>query len=73
MNSSEIKAILMKRIDVKGLLVEDLLSQIIKPALEKMVADSENKYDDMAMAALYPPLEKAIKEQIDSLLSKLLA
>lgn len=71
MEKKEIVALLLKRVDVKGLLVEDLLGAILKPALDKMVADSANPYDDVAVAALYPPLAKAIEEQVAALLAKI--
>lgn len=72
MTGKEIGAILLKRIDVKGLIVEDLLTSILEPALKKIVEDSSNPYDDVAMAALYPPLKKALQEQIENLLNKVI-
>lgn len=71
MTKKEIIALLLKRIDLKGLLVEDVLQLVIKKALDKVVQDSSNPYDNIAMAALYPPLEKAIVEAVDELLRSL--
>lgn len=67
----DIKAIVKKRIDLKGLLVEDLMVGIIEKALDKIVADSSNPYDDMLKAALLPMLKKELIGQIDKLLAKL--
>ena len=71
MTKQEIIALLLKRIDIQGLLIEDGMKAILKPALDKMVADSSNPYDDVAVAALYPPLEKALIGVIENLLKKL--
>lgn len=73
MNGEEIKKLLLKRVDLKGLLVEDVLQGLVKSALDKVVKDSSNPYDDIAMAALYPPLEKALIEAVDDLMAKLSA
>lgn len=53
----------IKHLNVPGLLV-DVIDEVLEPALDKIVADSENPYDDMAKAALYPVLEKALKDII---------
>lgn len=66
---SKFKDIAIKNLDVAGLL-KDSMSEILKPALDKMVADSANPYDDMAVAALFPVLEKALVEKIDEFLGK---
>jgi hypothetical protein len=68
----DLKAILRKRVDLEGLLVEDLISGFVKSALQKVVDDSKNPYDNMAMDALYPTLEKAAKEAATELVEKLL-
>lgn len=73
MNKEELLKLLFKRFDVEGLLVEDLLEGWVKSALAKVAADSSNPYDDLAMAALYPPLAKAAKEAIHEALEKLKA
>lgn len=67
----DLKAILKNRIDLKGLLVEDLLVGILEKTLDKIVADSSNPYDDMLKAALLPMLKKELIEQVDKLLAKL--
>ena len=65
MNKEEVKNMLLKRVDVKGLLIEDLLRGVIKVALEKVAADSSNKFDDAAVAWLYPMLEEAAVKWLD--------
>ncbi len=62
--------ILIKRIDLPGAFA-DIVSEVLEPALDKMVADSSNPYDDMAKAALFPMLETAIKGEIEKLWDKL--
>jgi len=71
MNKEALVAMLFKRIDLEGLLVEDLLEGYLKGVLAKVVADSSNPYDDMAMAALYPPLAKAAKDAVHEAIAKL--
>ena len=65
------KSILLKRVDLGGLLIEDVLGGVIKPALEKLVADSENKFDDSLYALIYPQLEAVVKKFVDDQLAKL--
>lgn len=68
MNGKEIGAMLLKRIDVKGLLIDDLMVGFVKEKLEEVVANSDNKFDDSAMAMLWPLLEKAMRDGADKLL-----
>jgi len=68
----KLKAIAIKNLNVGGMLM-DTMDEILKPALDKMVLDSANPYDDMAVAALYPVLDKAIKEKIAELVAKVSA
>jgi len=62
--------ILLKRLDLPGAL-GDIIDEVLEPALDKMVKDSSNPYDDMAKAALYPVLEQALKDEIRKLWDKL--
>lgn len=39
-----------------------MIEDVIMASLEEMVADSENPYDDMVLAALKPILDKKIAE-----------
>ena len=70
MDKDKLIAIALKNLNVGGFAL-DLLDQVLKPALDKMVADSENPYDDMLVAALYPVLDKEIKEKIAEMVAKL--
>ena len=56
--------VLAQSIDLKGL-ANGLIDEVIEEALKKVVADSSNTFDDMAMAALWPVLEKEVKEMIE--------
>jgi hypothetical protein len=67
MDGKEIGAILLKRIDVKGLVCEDVMA-IVKVKLEEIVKDSSNSFDDAAFAMLWPLLEKGVSEGLDKLL-----
>jgi hypothetical protein len=71
MNKEELIKLLLKRFDIEGLVSEDLIDGLLKSALDKMVAESSNPYDDMAIAALYPHLAKAAKEAVKEFLGKL--
>jgi len=48
MNKEKLLEILDKHVDEKGL-AKDLAFEILLPFLEKIVADSENKFDDIAL------------------------
>lgn len=53
--------IVLKNVNLPGLLF-DTIDEVLEPALDKIVADSKNPFDDMAKASLYPLLEKELKE-----------
>ncbi len=72
MDTKKILALVHKNINIPGLL-GDVIDQILEPALKKVVESSENKLDDIAMAAIYPVLEKELKEQIQKLFDKMTA
>jgi len=63
-------AILVKRIDVPGALF-DIIDEILEPALDELVKASTNPYDDLAKAALYPILDKLLKEEAQKLWDKI--
>lgn len=71
MDKEKLLPLVAKHIDMPGL-IADILSEVAKPALQKVVDDSENKFDDVAMAALYPALEPAVNAQVKELWGKLL-
>ena len=63
---SFIVKLLFKYINIKGMLNE-LIDEALEPALKKVVADTENPYDDMLLAATYQPIENAVKAEIGKL------
>ena len=69
----DVKAIIAKRLDLKGLLVEDVMQGIIKAKLAEIVADSSNKFDDALFNMVYPELEKAAADAVQKLIDDLLA
>lgn len=66
----EWKEVLVKRVDVKGLLVEDVLRGVVKAKLEEIVKDTSNPFDDSLMTFVYPLLEEAVAKAIDELVAK---
>lgn len=68
---AELMKAVAKNINLPGL-VEAVLKQVVEPALDKLVADTANPFDNMAKAAMYPTLEaelnKLAKEQWAKLL-----
>lgn len=67
---SDIKDILKKNLNIPEL-IKEVVKEIAKPALDEAVAKSETKFDDMALAALYPILEETLFSKVDDLWSKL--
>lgn len=59
MDTKKLIEILDKNIDQKGL-VKDLAFELFLPLLEKFVADTSNKYDDMLIVSLKEFLLKKI-------------
>jgi hypothetical protein len=55
--------------------VNAVIDEILEPALQKVVADSSNKFDDLMLASIYPGLEAEVKsmagKKIDELVAKL--
>lgn len=74
MEKNEIINLVLKNVNVPGLAF-DLIDEVLEKALQKVVDNSSNKFDDMLMAAIYPTLEKELKELIqkkyDELIEKL--
>lgn len=71
MEAKEIAAKVLARVDLKGLLIEDVLKGVVKKKLEEIVADSANTFDDAMFAMVYPLLEKAVVDWLDAELAKL--
>ena len=61
-----------KNVNVPGL-ANDLLDNILEPALKNIVAQSKSPLDDVLMAALYPVLEAELKRLAAEYWGKLLS
>jgi len=68
----KLKEIAVKNFNVVGF-GSDLLDLILEPALEKMVSDSANPYDDVAKDALYPVLAPLLKKVLEEKVAEALA
>ena len=66
----EWEKVLLKRVDVKGLLIEDVMKSLVKPKLEEIVKDPSNPFDDSLLTFVYPLLEEAVTKAVDELLAK---
>lgn len=62
--------VLLESIDLNKL-ADGLLDDIVKEALDKIVADSANTFDDAAMAMLYPLLSSELKKLVAKLVEDL--
>jgi hypothetical protein len=71
MTKQEAVALFLKRVDVRGLIVEDLLDKVLEAALDKLVADTANPVDNMLKDALYPVIKKELITQLDAFMAKL--
>lgn len=69
--AKDLKAILKDNLNAPGL-VGDLMDEMLKPALDKVVADTSNSLDDALMMALYPTLSAALKVEAAKQWEKLL-
>lgn len=69
----DVKAILLKRVDVRGLIVEDVLQGMVKAAIQKFVADTSFPYDDTLYNIIYPMIEKEVTTRLDEYLASLSA
>lgn len=60
----ELLEVLVKSVDLKKL-ANGIIDEVIEEALKKVVADSKNTFDDMAMGALWPVLEVEVKKLVE--------
>ncbi len=65
-------AAVAKNINVPGL-VDELLKGALDQALEKIVQDSSNPFDNVLKAAIYPTLSAELTKLVDEQWKKLLA
>ena len=56
-------ASVLRNVNLSGM-AADALDDALEPALQKVVDDSANPFDNMLMAAVYPALEAALKEEL---------
>ena len=64
----KVKSILIENINLNGIAVS-IIDEVLEEALNKVVSDSSNPFDDMLMASVYPVLEKELKSLIEEKLS----
>lgn len=60
----ELLEVVVKNVNLKGIAI-DLIDNVIEEALKKVVESTENSFDDMAMASLWPFLEAEVKKLIE--------
>ena len=65
-------AAVAKNINVPGL-VDEVLKGALDQALEKIVQDSSNPFDNVLKAAIYPTLSAELTKLVDEQWKKLLA
>lgn len=66
-----VKAIAYENINVPGIF-DDVLDEILEPALDKLVKGTETPLDDVLKAAIYPTLAAALKVESKKLWDKLM-
>jgi len=69
MDKKALMILVEKHLDIPGLMV-DVLEGVLEPALDKMVADSSNPYDDALKMALYPALKPILLAQVAKMWDK---
>lgn len=62
---------LLASLDIKKLVMEELMLKVVKPKLDELAQASPNKIDDALLPLLYPLLEKSLGEFLDRELAKL--
>lgn len=67
----DVKALLLKYIDLKGLAIEGILKGIVEVKLRELAASSSNKVDDALVEFLMPQFEDAAVKGIEQLLAKI--
>ena len=62
--------VILKRVDIKGLLVEDLMMGLIDKKLQEIVDKSDNSLDNALKDMIMPELIKAVENFVDSKLAE---
>ena len=70
---SEVLKMALKRVDLVGLLVDDLLAGVLQKKLEELAAKSDNKLDDVLVSFLLPELVKVSRTELQKALADLAA
>ena len=73
MSGDELKHMLLARVDLKGLIVDDLLKKVLHDVLKDLVAKSDNAIDDAIVAIVEPLVVAEASRRLDELLAKLAA
>jgi len=73
MTGKAVLKLVLKRVDVVGLLVDDLLLGVLLKKLDEVVADTENSLDDALVVLVRSTLETHARTELQKLLDKLTA
>lgn len=63
MDKELLLALLKKHVNAPGL-INEIIDEVVEKAIDKFIADTSNPYDDMLKAALWPVIEKEVKEKL---------
>lgn len=64
---------LLKRVDLEGLLIDDLFGEVLMKKLQALAADTATPIDDQVVAYLYPRLMDLAREEVRKLKAMILA
>jgi hypothetical protein len=65
-----VKEVVLDNINLEGM-ASALILKALDPALEKLVQDSKNPFDNVLKAAVAPELFKLLKAELDQLIAKI--
>jgi hypothetical protein len=68
----DLKEIIKKRVDLEGLIMEDVLSGMVWKKLEELAADSSNPLDDAVLEFVRPLVDEYVREELKKLLESAL-
>ena len=63
LDGKKVLGIVHKNVNVPGL-ASDMLKEVLDPALQKVVDDTTNPFDNIAKAAVMPLIQKAVDEAL---------
>jgi hypothetical protein len=66
MDKEMLLALLKKHVNAPAL-INDIIDQVVEKAIDDFIKDTTNPYDDMLKAALWPVIEKEVKEKLAEL------